>query len=710
MSKQQSNYSLSVFRIICIVAALFSLLLSSCRQRNKYIDSYIIEKEGKYGLIDSLGNEIVPPSYIHIGRITKSGLAIVIIDTIVSHNNEVGILSILQPMDTLKVKYSYINYEGKYQYPKPFFGSILMKKGYKTEDLLTEFCLNHSFSCEMAMVTDTATMLNGYINVLGDTIIPMVYYNASYFSENIAAVSNIVEFDTLTKTIVKNTGKYGFIDKTGNKVSEFIFSYLSPCYLNRATASIYYGETIKEDEILDEQTIEKDRKGKIFTKPNKYKRSIEDKSIGISHYLVDRQGHIIERLGVAHSYGSFTKDSLAVAEPNKLGIYFGMGSDFLDYDGSTYKTDNKLSTYEKQKIIDSSPMCKGHMPDDFHKLSLTYFSDGYAGVKVGPKEWVFVDKNMMVWQPEDEPYQNVLPFSYGLAAVKYKGEWGYVDTNFDYIIPLKYDSCGIAGKNLCKVYNSTSEPRITSFIDRKGNIVWQNTEYTSAFYTNQNEMGDFSGKWRDIDYQYEPPSRFQIWHGVLCAVLLMAVLLFLTKLMRKNTNKTTHASDHNTEDNAETNLNKSEEFINGSQNREDKPYFNDTQTGRIFETNKIDENDTKGGNNYEEDKNTLKKKPDSQENKKESQMYGNNMESSEIESSNSMSSIAKVIVTIIVITLFFVIFGAIVAIRDSSGHSTPGILGLIVFAAMIGALRAIWKGKGKGDGDNDGNNSSILQD
>ena len=56
--------------------------------------------------------------------------------------------------------------------------------------------------------------------------------------------------------------------------------------------------------------------------------------------------------------------------------------------------------------------------------------------------------------------------------------------------------------------------------------------------------------------------------------------------------------------------------------------------------------------------------------------------------------------------LFFIIFGAIVGIRGGSGHSTPGFLGLIVFAALVGALRAIWKGKGKKKEDN----SSILQE
>lgn len=46
--------------------AMLSTVLISCDNRIKYIDSYVIEKNGKYGLIDSLGNEILPPAYLQV--------------------------------------------------------------------------------------------------------------------------------------------------------------------------------------------------------------------------------------------------------------------------------------------------------------------------------------------------------------------------------------------------------------------------------------------------------------------------------------------------------------------------------------------------------------------------------------------------------------------------------------------------------------------
>ena len=69
-----------------------------------------------------------------------------------------------------------------------------------------------------------------------------------------------------------------------------------------------------------------------------------------------------------------------------------------------------------------------------------------------------------------------------------------------------------------------------------------------------------------------------------------------------------------------------------------------------------------------------------------------------------MNKTAKVLVTVGVVFLFFIIFGAIAGAMSDAGR-TPGILGLIVFGALIGALKAIWK-KDRG---NDENNSSVLQ-
>lgn len=71
-----------------------------------------------------------------------------------------------------------------------------------------------------------------------------------------------------------------------------------------------------------------------------------------------------------------------------------------------------------------------------------------------------------------------------------------------------------------------------------------------------------------------------------------------------------------------------------------------------------------------------------------------------------MSKTAKILVTICIVFVFFILFGAVVGVRESSGQKTPGILGLILFAALYGAIKAVWKSKKNDDNNSD---SSMLQ-
>lgn len=76
----------------------------------------------------------------------------------------------------------------------------------------------------------------------------------------------------------------------------------------------------------------------------------------------------------------------------------------------------------------------------------------------------------------------------------------------------------------------------------------------------------------------------------------------------------------------------------------------------------------------------------------------------------SMNKTAKIIVTVIVVFAFFMLFALVNAGREASGHSTPGILGLILLAAAYGAIRAIWKsGKDKSKDKNDYPDSMLQK-
>lgn len=65
-----------------------------------------------------------------------------------------------------------------------------------------------------------------------------------------------------------------------------------------------------------------------------------------------------------------------------------------------------------------------------------------------------------------------------------------------------------------------------------------------------------------------------------------------------------------------------------------------------------------------------------------------------------MNKASKIIVTIVIIVVFIFLYAIIVGVRSEAGNSTPGILGLVVFAGMIGAIRAVWMKDKKEDEDN----------
>ena len=97
---------------------------------------------------------------------------------------------------------------------------------------------------------------------------------------------------------------------------------------------------------------------------------------------------------------------------------------------------------------------------------------------------------------EGKPFEYAGDFNYDLAPVKLNNHWGYIDTNFDFVIPCKYDSCCIAGKTLCKVYNSL-DPIIVSYINRNGEIVWQNIVTPSQQKNKKTKPIEQWGKWNN---------------------------------------------------------------------------------------------------------------------------------------------------------------------------------------------------------------------
>ena len=76
-----------------------------------------------------------------------------------------------------------------------------------------------------------------------------------------------------------------------------------------------------------------------------------------------------------------------------------------------------------------------------------------------------------------------------------------------------------------------------------------------------------------------------------------------------------------------------------------------------------------------------------------------------------MNKFVKVLVTLGIVFLFLVLFGALVGVSGEAGQKTPGILGIILMMAAVGAIRALWKKpkEERGNQENKRDDSSILQ-
>lgn len=69
-------------------------------------------------------------------------------------------------------------------------------------------------------------------------------------------------------------------------------------------------------------------------------------------------------------------------------------------------------------------------------ISAQDFSEGLAAVKIDGK-WGFIDASDKEVLPFK--YDNAMSFSEGLAAVKIDGKWGFIDKNGNEVIPCRYD-------------------------------------------------------------------------------------------------------------------------------------------------------------------------------------------------------------------------------------------------------------------------------
>lgn len=508
-----------------ILGALTLLIvLVACQKEPRYVDSYIISKDGKYGLIDSLGTEIVKPRFQFIEPIQKDGVALAIIDTIYASVRDSSFLGD-RNIPVLNIKYGYITNEDKFLFSKPSYAKIKINSYLDSITAYSNFCQNFSFYGGLAAVQDTLTMKFGYIGLDGDTIISAQFHSVKRFNQGRAAV----QLDYAVGQ--KNSGKWGLIDPTGKHVCDFVFTNIESPINNRSLAGIVIVDREKGGTIEGE--LSKDENGKVYVDKSKAQTIGESDSPTFSSktFLVDENGKVVnDNLNMMYQYSNFSKDGIAVAIPNGIGQFLGAGYGFINKDGEFIKPIdvNNLSEEQAKRIVESKYFLNELLPADIEFADATRFTDGYAAVNLG-RAWIYVDKELIPRGNEEYPiYEDALPFSHGLAGVKLDGKFGYINKDFQLVIPCKYDSCAIAGKNLCRVYSGDRTENgfsIISYINRQNNVVWQNVVYNSNYFNEKSDTPTI-GKWRDFDYVYMGKNYTIVWILIGLGVLLFTIIFF----------------------------------------------------------------------------------------------------------------------------------------------------------------------------------------
>ena len=447
---------------------LVVITLLSCNNNDSRL--YRIKENGLFGFIDSIGNVKIEPQYKYVGGFSKEGYACVIsqisIEEEMSPFSKLDIPGGSDKIDScIHIKYGYINKNNELvvdttnQLRIPFFsindwgGSNLIEFAHKyiandldfRESALNELILNDG----LFVFQDKDSKLFGYKDIEGNVKIKAKYELCRMFNNGVAVVKYKKEQEDLDKisdsSITESINSKGVIDVYGNLVVTD-YAIINDYYKDGLTWALSASFSL-EDNRIKRDWVQIDKKGDIKKGP-------------ISN--------------IAHIYNN-NEYPIIVIDMGFMGAYYS----FLDENGD-YLTD-----YNGDKMLSIS--LDGSERTELFK-DVTRFSNGLAGTigynSEGESAWLFCNRNL---EPVSEPYDSLLPFSEGLAAVKqltyldklssHMGKWGFISMDADSVlslsIPYSFSECGSFVGGLAYFKNTGATFDIEGYINKQGKIIWQ---------------------------------------------------------------------------------------------------------------------------------------------------------------------------------------------------------------------------------------------
>ena len=417
-------------------------------------DTYFrIQENGEYGFIDSIGQVVISPTYKYVSEFTEEGYACVISSATIKDsvlNLTYGYIKSNNDLviDTCQhLQCSMHDLNTIWRISPQYVYECVNKFNLKALDFnFTWFSelLPHN---EMFIFQDEQSKLLGYKNMKNEIIISPQYVYASSMKFGVAFTSKGIKKDR-TASISDNLNIYSLIDTKGNYIKRDGWALIKPFDANKKTWCAEVAiKDIDDDFSMQMSWTQIDVNGKIVIGP-----------------VPGTLGSVI--------YNNGNKDN------SNLYIYlfpgmWGMAPtySFIDKDG------NFATDFGGDNIIS----LMGENAEVFKDV--TNFSDGVAGVQVYLKNdeqprWTFMNTDFQI--VGDELYDSIVPYKDGLAAVesmsnsyKHLGKWGYVNREFELVIPYKFSEVKSFYKGLA--YASIFGPKFIreGYINKLGEFVWE---------------------------------------------------------------------------------------------------------------------------------------------------------------------------------------------------------------------------------------------
>ncbi len=256
---------------------------------------------------------------------------------------------------------------------------------------------------------------------------------------------------------VKQRGKWGFIDKTGNIVIKPVYKDAT-IFIDGLAMVKHRNNLVGYIDETGKDVIEAKFKGGAFFSEGKA-MVMENRRKNAKYIYIDKSGNPI--CDKKFDDGGEFREGLAPVKIGNIWKYINDKGEFV--------LDNEGFGYQDAGIFSEglAPVFAGKGND---MKSYTYYyidKDGNEKIKL-----------------ETGKYMAVSKFSEGLAAVMYNRRWGYINKNGEFLIPAKYDFAHDFHGSVAAVIDGNN----WMFINKEGKQIcdkkWGGSGWAPEFYGN----------------------------------------------------------------------------------------------------------------------------------------------------------------------------------------------------------------------------------